>query len=256
VLGGGQAVTFNGAGQRTGGSPLSTAGVTFTGSWALGADGHTVVEYETGPGTKDADGVTRLHLAVWDVSASPAGRQLSLPDALLPAPPEVGAFNLGSVLVSPDGARALVFHVIHRTAWWVDLATGAATAVDEDSLYRSVTSAQADQTLLVQAASFDQTVPVYRWQPDGGLRSLVELPAGQNLGAVATDGTRVFAVQGGSALMFPGFPGDGGFPGFPGGDGGFPGFPLDGGFPGFPGAGGDGGVTVLVYRLAPEVLAP
>jgi hypothetical protein len=110
--------------------------------------------------------------------------------------------------------------------------------------------------VLVQAASFDQTVPVYKWDGVGSMRSLVELPLGLNEGAVAPDGERVFVALGGSAGGFPPLPADGGFPGFPGGlDGGFPGFPggLDGGFPSFPGMGG-GAVSLEVFRLSPELV--
>jgi hypothetical protein len=172
------------------------------------------------------------------------------------APPEVGAINAAAPLLSDDGATLTVFHVVYRQAFNVALGSHQVSLVNTDSLNRSVTAAARTHTgLWVQCATFDQTMPVFRWDGGASASFVAELPLGLNQGAVASDGSRVYVVRGGG-LGGPPLAADGGLP-FPfpgGGDGGLPGgFPGlgDGGLPPFPSG---GALSVEVFRLSPEVL--
>ena len=247
VLGGGRFVRLDSTGHSSPARSLAPAG--FSGAWALSVDGFTVALIESGPGSVDPDGQARVHVARWDLALPgepvPVAETFALTAPFRIAPVEVGAIDADAPVFASDGSLYFA-HVVYRTVYRLAFATHLVEEVDTQSLQRSATAmALSPAGVVAQVATFDQTLPVFQLTGGTQWSVVTELPAGQNLGAVACSKNLVIASQGG----FTGFPTlpDGGFPGFPG-DGGFPGLPGDGGFPGFPGSDG-GAVSLRVFLL-------
>jgi hypothetical protein len=221
----------------------------FSGAFAVSPDGSALFLVESGGGSKGASGDKVAHVARFDLTSkapqlSPAEVfEIGAPFEIAPA--SVGPINASSPVVSGDGEHLYVAHVIFR--YVVDIAVSAphaVTLVDLDSLQRSATSMWLGADgLLVQAALFDETVPVFHLESAEKATFLAEIPVGTSPQAVAGIGKRVFVGMGAG---FGGPPG-GGFPGGAGPGGGFPGGSGAGG--GFPGGSGGGKAALRVFDL-------
>jgi hypothetical protein len=211
----------------------------------ISRDGRVVFAVEAGVGSAGDGGAQAAHVARYDLpEMATKGAKLSPsetfaigePFHLVPA--EVGGINAASPLASDDGSYLYVAHIVLRTVYRIDAAPPhAVTPVDLESLQRSATAmVLGSDGILVQAASFDQTVPVFRLQSPDKAAFLAEVPVGLTPQAVGSYGNRVIVA------MSPGFGGLPSLPGGTGGAGGAGGMDFPGGFGGFPvGTGGFSG---------------
>ena len=213
---------------------------TRTAAVAVSADATTVYAVEGGGGSPGKSGQAVVHVAALDL----AGKVVTDPWELTPpftvSPAEVGGINAGAAFVAADGTALYVTHVILRQLYRVSLtAAHAVTIADTESVQRSATTVSLGADgLLVEAAIFDQTVPVFSAVDATHWHYLAELPIGISPQSVASYRGRVMVGIGGGFAGPP--PGDGGFPGFP--DGGVV-APADAGV-------GSGASQIRVFILA------